>query len=214
MLANHYIISGLLSVILFILFKVNKDTRKLYKLLKTLLVFNLVIFFSYLTFTGTFNYKTHLPLHLCYLTEIAILFSLFFKKQFFYPIVLLNSFGGGVTGFLNSNLAHDDMLIEHIHLYVSHFNLLLFSLILFKERFTISKADVINSMTLNGIILIITIFINQGLNSNYWFTKSKPPGANLTNVLPEWPFYLIVLIAIGMTSYFLTFKLYKRNSKF
>ncbi len=212
MLANHYIVSGLLSIVLFILYKKSYDTRKLNKLLKALLFFNFSIFYSYLIITNTFNYKIHLPLHLCYLTELAILFLLFFKKQFFYPLILLNSLGGGVTGFLNSNLSHDDMLIEHIHLYTSHFNLLLFSLILFKEKFSLSKIDVINSMTLNGLIMIVIVLINEGLNSNYWFTKSKPPGANLTNVLPDWPLYLIVLIAIGILSYILTFKLYQRNN--
>lgn len=212
MLANHYIVSGLLSLVLLFLYKISYDTRKLNKLLKVLLLFNFSLFYSYLFITGTFNYKTHLPLHLCYLTELAILFLLFFKKQFFYPLILLNSLGGGVTGFLNSNLSYDDMLIEHIHLYTSHFNLLLFSLILFKEKFSISKIDVINSMTLNGLIMIAIVFINEGLNSNYWFTKSKPPGANLTNILPDWPFYLIVLIGIGILSYILTFKLYQRNN--
>tara|TARA_Y100001958_G_scaffold149188_1_gene131609 strand:- start:191 stop:571 length:381 start_codon:yes stop_codon:yes gene_type:complete len=126
--------------------------------------------------------------------------------------MLLNSLGGGVTGFLNSNLTHDDMLIEHIHLYLSHFNLLLFSLILFKERFSLSKIDVINSMTLNGLIMIVIIWVNEGLNSNYWFTKSKPPGINLTNILPE-SIYLVVLIAIGIISYILTYKLYQKNNQ-
>ena len=212
MLANHYIISGLLSLVLFFLYKISYDARKLNKLLKILLLFNFSLFYSYLFITSTFNYKIHLPLHLCYLTELAILFLLFFKKQFFYPLILLNSLGGGVTGFLNSNLTHDDMLIEHIHLYISHFNLLLFSLILFKERFSLSKIDVINSMTLNGLIMIVIIWVNEGLNSNYWFTKSKPPGTNLTNILPE-SMYLVVLIAIGMISYILTYKLYKKNNQ-
>ena len=126
MLANHYIISGLLSLVLFFLYKISYDTRKLNKLLKILLLFNFCLFYSYLFVTSTFNYKIHLPLHLCYLTELAILFVLFFKKQFFYPLILLNSLGGGLTGFLNSNLTHDDMLIEHIHLYISHFNFIIF----------------------------------------------------------------------------------------
>ncbi len=212
MLVNHYIISGLLSFVLFFLYKISYDTRKLNKLLKVLLLFNFSLFYSYLFITSTFNYKIHLPLHLCYLTELAILFLLFFKKQFFYPLMLLNSLGGGVTGFLNSNLTHDDMLIEHIHLYLSHFNLLLFSLILFKERFSLSKIDVINSMTLNGLIMIVIIWVNEGLNSNYWFTKSKPPGINLTNILPE-SIYLVVLIAIGIISYILTYKLYQKNNQ-
>ena len=212
MLVNHYIISGILSLVLFFLYKISYDTRKLNKLLKVLLLFNFSLFYSYLFITSTFNYKIHLPLHLCYLTELAILFLLFFKKQFFYPLMLLNSLGGGVTGFLNSNLTHDDMLIEHIHLYLSHFNLLLFSLILFKERFSLSKIDVINSMTLNGLIMIVIIWVNEGLNSNYWFTKSKPPGINLTNILPE-SIYLVVLIAIGIISYILTYKLYLKNNQ-
>ena len=212
-MVNHYLISGALSLFLYVVYYTNKDSQKLYYLLTALLIINFLTFNSYLLLTGTFDSQVHLPLHLCYLTELGILISIIFKNQSYYPILLLNSVGGGVTGFLNSNLEVDDMLIEHIHLYLSHFNLLLFSVILFKNQFFISKYNLFKSIILNALIFILVVVINNVFNSNYWFTRSKPPGINLTSILPDWPYYLFTLISIGLISYYVTFKIFFQNKK-
>ena len=123
----------------------------------------------------------------------------------------LNSLGGGITGFTNSNLLADSMLIEYTHLYLSHFNLLVFAIIVYKDKLVISNKNYIQSIALNGLLFIFILFFNANFNSNYWFTQYKPPGINLTNLLPAWPYYLLVLIMIGFISYYLTFKLFLKN---
>jgi len=208
---NHYIITIFLSFILYVIFNWIHNQKTLYNLLLFLLALNLLSFNIYLIFNGVFNYQIHLPLHLCYLTEIGILASILFHTKFYYPWLLLNGLGGGITGFLNSNLMGDAMLIEHIHLYLSHFNLLLFSLILYKANFFISRSDFLKSIAFNLFLFISVIFFNIKFHSNYWFTSSKPPGMNLTSILPEWPYYLLILIGIGITSYYITFKLFSKN---
>ena len=110
------------------------------------------------------------------------------------PWLILNSLGGGITGFTNSNLGQDVHIIEYIHLYLSHFNLLLFSIIMFKKKFIINKIDFYKSIIINASIFFLIIWLNNLIGSNYWFTIDKPPGTNLTNILPDWPGYLIVMI--------------------
>ena len=108
-------------------------------IVKILIIFNCFIFYGSLILMDAFDFKVHLPLHLCYLTEIFILLSLIFKTKFLYPWLVLNSLGGGITEFTNSNLPIESLIIENIHLHLSHFNLLLFVLILYKMKFSISK---------------------------------------------------------------------------
>ena len=211
---GHFLISGILFGILYFLYDRIKNINTLYNLLLYLLIINFLSFNIYLLATNVFDYKIHLPFHLCYLTELGILIAIIFKNYFFYPWLVLNALGGGITGFTNSNLPNDALYIEHIHLYLSHFNLLLFSLILYRNRFVISKTNFINSIIFNAIIFFIIFYLNILFESNYWFTQHRPPGINLTHLFPDWPYYLLGLISIGLISYYVTFKIFLKNTQY
>ncbi len=212
-LRNHILICIFLAIILAAIFYLVKDTKHLNSILFISLVSNFLSFNYILINTNNFDFSSHLPLHLCYLTEAIILCTYFFNLNFLLPWLILNSLGGGITGFTNSNLDQDVHIIEYIHLYLSHFNLLLFSIIMFKKKFIIKKIDLYKSIILNASIFFTIIWINNLIGSNYWFTLAKPPGTNLTNILPDWPGYLIVMVAIGILSYIVTYRIFKLNRK-
>ena len=213
MLFTHYLISFSLTIILYFIFLKNKNADVLYNTLFLLIGLNLFSFNTYLILTEKFNPTIHLPLHLCYLTQIGIFISMIFNNKSFYSWLLLNSFGGGLTGFLNSNLTSKAMFIEHFYLHLSHFNLLFFALILYKKNYIITKVGFIKSIFLNALIFVFIIYYNLFFESNYWFTQQRPPGINLTGILPAWPYYLIALILIGISSYYLTYKIFSRKYK-
>ena len=212
-LRNHIFVCTFLAIILAAIFFIVKDTKHLNSILFISLVSNFLSFNYIMINTNNFDFSSHLPLHLCYLTEAIILCTYFFNLNFLLPWLILNSLGGGITGFTNSNLDQDVHIIEYIHLYLSHFNLLLFSIIMFKKKFIIQKIDLYKSIILNASILFTIIWINNLIGSNYWFTLEKPPGTNLTNILPDWPGYLIVMVVIGILSYIVTYKIFKLNQK-
>ena len=212
-LRNHIFVCTFLAIILAAIFFIVKDTKHLNSILFISLVSNFLSFNCILINTNNFDFSIHLPLHLCYLTEAIILCTYFFNLNFLLPLLILNSLGGGITGFTNSNLDQDVHIIEYIHLYLSHFNLLLFSIIMFKKKFIIQKIDLYKSIILNASIFFTIIWINNLIGSNYWFTLEKPPGTNLTNILPDWPGYLIVMVVIGILSYIVTYKIFKLNQK-
>ena len=212
-LRNHILICFFLAISLAAIFYFVKDTKHLNSILFISLVSNFLSFNYIMINTNNFDFSSHLPLHLCYLTEAIILCTYFFNLNFLLPLLILNSLGGGITGFTNSNLDQDVHIIEYIHLYLSHFNLLLFSIIMFKKKFIIQKIDLYKSIILNASIFFTIIWINNLIGSNYWFTLEKPPGTNLTNILPDWPGYLIVMVVIGILSYIVTYKIFKLNQK-
>ena len=204
-------ISGILSGILYLLYQKVNDTDILYKILQWLLIFNFLSFNTVLLLTDTFNYKIHLPIHLCYITELGIFLSILFKIKILYPWLALNSLGGGIAGLTNSNLSDDALLIEYIHLYISHFSLILFFIIIYLNKFTISKYELIQSTVFNAFLFFLVCYLNILIESNYWFTMHRPPGSNLAQLLPDWPGYLLGLISIGFFSYYFTFKLLLKN---
>ena len=211
MYSDHYFISILLTIILFGVLFFNEDNNKIHRLLFFLISFTLISFNSYLILTKSFNLKTHLPLHLCYITQLGIFLSMIFKSNIIYPWLLLNSLGGGITGLLNTDLQSDALFIEFLYFYMSHFNILLFAIFLWKENYVIKKNDFFKSIFFNSTIFIFVIFLNFFLESYYWFTKDKPNGINLTNILPEWPYYLVIMIFIGIISYCITCKLFNQK---
>ncbi|MAV58508.1 MAG: hypothetical protein CMG07_00965, partial [Candidatus Marinimicrobia bacterium] len=208
---NHLFVSISLSLVIFFLVKLFK-TNNLISLLKISLIYNITSFYFILNLNGIFNLKFHLPLHLCYLTELLILISLVLKSNRLYPFLILNSFGGGITGFTNLNLDINSYLIEFHHFYLSHFNILFFSLIMFKGRYILNKIELIKAFIINSTVFAVIILFNSIFDTNYWFTHYKPVGKNLTLYLPEWPYYLIILIGIGVASYVITFKLFNKNN--
>ena len=208
---NHFIVSGLLSGVLYLLYHKVNNTVILSNILKWLLICNFISFNTILLLSDTFNYKIHLPIHLCYLTELGIFLSIIFKSKILYPWLALNALGGGITGFTNSNLSDDALLIEYIHLYISHFNLLLFFIIIYLNKLLISRYELIKSTIFNASLFFTVYYLNILFESNYWFTQHRPPGENLTHLLPDWPYYLLGLISIGLISYYTTFKILKTN---
>ena len=156
---NHFLIISILIIpILFFLFYTNLNHLSV--LLTVLILFNLVTFYSYLYLNDSFDLRVHLPLHLCYITEFAILLNLFLKDQFFLPWLFLNSVLGGLVGFINSNLTSNSLDIEFVHYYLSHFNLILFSIIFFKSYVKISFSDLIRSIYFNTTLLVSIFCFN------------------------------------------------------
>ena len=207
---KHFVIVSILLIPLFYsMFKI--EYKYLYKFLYCSIFLNLGSYYSYLVYSNSFNSSIHLPFHLCYLTELCIILSLFFRSKRIYSWLILNSMLGGMVGFVNSNLIFGLHEIEYIHFYLSHFNLLIFVVIAYKSNIFISKSDIFNSIIANFFILLFIINFNFLFKSNYWFTFSKPSGLNLSVLFPAWPYYFLIFISIGFFSYFLTFLLLLNN---
>ena len=138
-LDNHILISGLFVIVIFSIKFVIKNTKILNKILFYSLIINFTSYYLVLMINSSFDFRTHLPIHLCYITELGILISFILKNKTFYPVLALNSLGGGISGLTNSNLVVSSYWIEFFHLYLSHANLIFFFIILYKEKFTINK---------------------------------------------------------------------------
>ncbi|MAZ68669.1 MAG: hypothetical protein CMG49_04815 [Candidatus Marinimicrobia bacterium] len=210
-LDNHILISGLFVIVIFSIKFVIKNTKILNKILFFSLIINFISYYLVLMINNSFDFRTHLPIHLCYITELGILISFILKNKTFYPVLALNSLGGGISGLTNSNLVVSSYWIEFFHLYLSHTNLIFFFIILYKEKFTINKKMFSISILINALIFCFAFVFNKMFGSNYWFTASKPEGKNLTLLFSDWPDYLIGLIVIGLFSYLVTYMILKKN---
>ena len=60
-------------------------------------------------------------------------------------------------------------------------------------------------MFFTNIYMVSVFFINQLIGSNYLFVAYKPPGPTLLDALPEWPWYLLYMEAIGLVMFLLLY---------
>ena len=51
------------------------------------------------------------------------------------------------------------------------------------------------------LLVIFISTINYLLDSNYMFTRSKPPGTTFAELMPGWPYYFIIMLLIGLAFY-------------
>lgn len=209
---NHLAIS--FACLMFIILITNFCKVSLLRKILLLSISANLFFFNFLAIKSNFySFKSHLPLHLCYLTEIGILLSLFIKNHKFTTWMLLNAMFGAVTALLNSNLDSSSSQIERLHFFISHSNLALFTIILYKSQFKIKYSNLIFSINANLILVSAIHLFNYYFSTNYLFTLAKPKGINISFLLPEWPFYYFFLIFFGLASYYITFILFNTKSK-
>ena len=209
---NHLMISFTCLIFLLTITSIYKVS-----LLQKILLFSIslnLFFFNFLAINNNFySYKNHLPLHLCYLTEIGVLLSIFIRNNKFTTWMLLNAMFGAITALLNSNLDSSSTIIEKFHFYISHSNLALFTIILYKSKFKIKFSNLLFSINSNLMLLLTVHAFNYYFSTNYLFTFAKPKGINMSFLLPDWPFYYLFLVIFGLASYYITFILFNTKRK-
>ena len=124
---NHLIISSMLIVLLLCLWLL-KNKINLKSLIIIIIGFDLIIYNSFIIINKSSDIIDFLPIHLCYLTEVMIFFSLVFKSKNFINLIFLNSIVGGIAGLVNTNLTINMHYFFYIHHYLAHFTLILYAI--------------------------------------------------------------------------------------
>ena len=207
---THFIIVIALMISMIFIYKLfNKINFK--NIIISLVIVELVVFYSYLFISGDFSFQEHLPIEMCYLTQISILFYLLFDIKAIKPFLFFNAISGAIAGYLSTNMTANDHFIYHFHHYLAHSTLLIFFLYLLHKKYKPTMEEFFRSIIINYGLLVSIVIFNTFCGTNYWFTQRKPSGANLTLLFPDWPGYLIVMICIGLVVYTGTYILSSKN---
>ena len=110
-------------------------------------------------------------------------------------------FGGSFFAFINTNLEDGAMVYTFIHYFIAHGLILIVVAALIIDGYRPSWKDYFSTVKWTTFLVIIMIIINILLDSNYMFTQSKPPGVTFTKLMPEWPYYFLIMLLIGLISY-------------
>jgi len=167
-----------------------------------LVVFNEIVFQFYMVYYEIWSLNTSLPLELCYIS--ALLIPIYarnrenrdLKNWFFFA-----GFGGSLFAFINTNLSEQEHIYVSIHYFFAHGLVIFVMLSIVLDGYRPVWKDYFNTIKWTTTLVVIIIIINLLLGSNYMFTFEKPAGVNFTLLMPDWPYYYLIMLFIGLSFY-------------
>ena len=108
---------------------------------------------------------------------------------------------GALFAFINTNLSEQEHIYVSIHYFFAHGLVIFVMLSIVLDGYRPVWKDYFNTIKWTTILVVIIIIINLLLGSNYMFTFEKPAGVNFTLLMPDWPYYYLIMLFIGLSFY-------------
>ena len=105
-----------------------------------------------------------------------------------------------------------------IHYFFAHGLVIFIMLTIVVDGFSPTWKDYIQTIIHTSILVIVISTFNFFTGSNYMFTRDKPPGTTFAELMPDWPYYFIIMLIIGLIFYtllilsFFTYKIFINRS--
>jgi len=191
------------GVLIYIYTKSNKDNRsKLLAVISLIVLLNEIMFQFLLIYFDKWDLKLSLPLEMCYISALIIpLYNYNKDNRDLKNWLFFAGFGGSFFAFINTNLEDGEMVYTFIHYFIAHGLILIVVAALIIDGYRPSWKDYFSTIKWTTVLVGIMILLNYILDSNYMFTQSKPPGVTFTKLMPEWPYYFMIMLLIGIIAY-------------
>lgn len=202
------------SAVLVILAR-SKSTRylipKISIFLAVVIILNELIFFTFLIFSGSWNYRWHLPLHLCDLAIISVFISLIWRKQWVWELSYYWALGGTIQALLTPGIISNFPEYIFFKFYLTH-GLIVISVIFLAAGcgLKIEWASLKRVFIITNLYALIVGVFNAIFATNYGYLRAKPSHPSLLDHLGPWPQYLIgmeVVLIITLFLFYLPFYL-------
>lgn len=207
-LPSQHVIFGLISTVLciavaWVYSNCSLNVRKI--ILETigyLVVFNEIAFQISMFYYGSWSYSTSLPLEMCYLSALMIpVYNKFRDLRILKSWFFFAGFGGSLFAFINTNLSEMDQVYISIHYFFAHGLVIFVMLSIVIDGYRPLWSDYFDAIKWTSLLVIFIFFVNYLIDSNYMFTFKKPEGVNFTLLMPDWPYYFLIMLSIGLVFY-------------
>ncbi len=156
---------------------------------------------------GTWSIQEHLPLHACslliWLTGVMLL-----KRNYrIYEFAYFMGIGGAIQALFTPDIGiYGFPHFRFFQTFISHGLLLTAAVYMTTvEGFRPTWRSLLRVIAWLNVYLVVIFGVNQLIGSNYLFVARKPPGPTLLDVLPEWPWYILAIEAIGLVVFLLLY---------
>ncbi len=162
---------------------------------------------------GSWTIQADLPLQMCGAMVWVTAFAFLFDVRRAFPFVYFFGIAGALQGVLTPDagiygLPHY-VAIETL---ASHSSLVIGGLwVVLVEGFRPTFRHfwvIFGGLNLAALGMY---FLNSALGSNYLFVNAKPPNASIVDLMPEWPWYILVLEIIAFAMFFALYLPFRRR---
>ncbi len=165
-----------------------------------ILVLNEIVWHIWNLTTGQWTIQTMLPLHLCSVLVWLSAYMLITRNDRIYEFAYLLGIAGALQAMLTPDLGiYAFPHFRYFQVFISH-GLIITSAVYMTavEGFRPQPRSVLRVFVASNIYLVAVTALNFLIGSNYLFTAHKPITASLLDVLPPWPWYLLIIELLGM----------------
>lgn len=148
---------------------------------------------------GRWNIQEHLPLHACSMLIWLTGFMLIFDNFALYEFLYFLGIGGAVQGLLTPDIGmYGFPHFRFFQTFIAH-GLLVTSAIYLTvvEGMRPTWKSLLKVAVVLNLYTAVVFVVNQLIRSNYLYVAHKPYTPSLLDMLPDWPWYIIYIEAIG-----------------
>ncbi|MBL52126.1 MAG: TIGR02206 family membrane protein [Candidatus Marinimicrobia bacterium] len=156
--------------------------------------------------SGTFDFKLHLPFHLCRFANLAIPIVMIWKKERLFQVLYFWGMSGMLQGAITPDVTHGFPHFHYFRFFIGHNGMvlvLIYAIVVL--GFRPSFKGLLDSFIALNLFLILAAVINLILDSNYFWICAKPPTNSLLDYLGPWPWYILIAEFVALLHYFLAF---------
>ena len=145
-------------------------------------------------FHGAWVVAERLPLHLCGAMVWVTVYGLWTDRPWTRPLMYYLGIAGAVQGVLQPDSPYALPHVRFVSTMLSHTTLVVAGLwVILVEKYMPDLRSTLRTLALVHVYAAVVFVFNLLVGSNYLYIVEKPESASLMDILPEWPWYLLVL---------------------
>jgi hypothetical integral membrane protein (TIGR02206 family) len=174
-----------------------------------LLLLSATLIHPYLYLSGKWSLQTSLPLHLCTIAQWLAIFALLKPKQWLFDVLVFWGIAGGMNALLTPQPLHGGEFGVLLEYFVEHGGIVFTPLFLaLAYGMRPSPNAWIKVFLFTQAVMVVVGLFNYYTGANYFFLFQKPV-AQSPFIIGEWPYYVLVFLAIGLVQFYLIHFLFR-----
>ncbi|HEY4112912.1 MAG TPA: TIGR02206 family membrane protein [Rhizomicrobium sp.] len=142
-----------------------------------------------------------LPINLCDWATVATIIALLAPRQRAYELAYFWALCGTVQGMITPDTPYDFPEVRFLNFFIYHGGIIASVLYLtFGTGMRPVPRSIPRVIAWSFGYLAAAAIVDVALGTNYGFLRAKAPGQTLFGFMPEWPWYIPVLVALGVAS--------------
>ena len=203
-----HIIFCLIPVIALIIIYLNRNkiskipkekSKKILKICAVILLLNMLIFTIGFLYYGVFDYKKHLPFHLCFIANYMFMYGILFDKEWILKYTIFLCFIGPIPAILWPDMVSTIDNYEWWQYVISHHFFISVSFFSYYALgYNVNFKDYIKVFIFTNILMLIMYPFNLTFDTNYIFSTKIPDNVM---ILYPWLKYfppMLVLEVVGL----------------